>query len=123
MKPMLLAIALLLGGWLLFDGSHALMTGDYVTPHSGPSAGHLGLWSQAVSAAGFAPRGTFIKLVHVALGLGWLGALVAFPFRPLFGRRALLAISLATLWYLPVGTALALAELGLLFLLRRRILK
>ncbi len=29
-------LAFVEGGWLAFDGGHALVTGDYVTPSSGP---------------------------------------------------------------------------------------
>lgn len=116
MKWMLLAIALLMGGWLIFDGMRALTVGDYVTPRSGPNAGQLGLWSRVVSAAGLAPRGAFIKLAHVTLGLAWLGASIAFYLRPASGWSALLVTSLCTLWYLPLGTVLSLVALGLLCL-------
>ena len=37
--------ALTEAGWLAFDGGHALVTGDYVTPNEGPYAGQLGPWS------------------------------------------------------------------------------
>lgn len=110
-----LAVALLLGGWLAFDGSRALTAGDYVTPRSGPSAGQLGPWSQIVSALGLDPRGTAVKCLHVVLGVLWLGAAVCFYFRPAFGWTALLITSVGTLWYLPLGTVLSLAEIILLF--------
>jgi len=32
-------------GWMLFDGSRALIVGDYVTAKSGPYAGQLGPWT------------------------------------------------------------------------------
>lgn len=119
MKGILVSIALFMGAWLLFDGARALIVGDYVTPRSGPSAGQLGAWSRLVAAAGFSPRSTVIKLMHLLLGLGWLGAVRCWLLRPALGWWALFSVSFATLWYLPVGTVLALAELGLLFMLRR----
>src|SRR5438270_889496 len=100
-----LAIAVLIGGWLMFDGSRALIVGDYITPRSGASAGQLGPWS------------------HVVLGLLWLGAAVCFQRSPSSGWVALLITSICTLWYLPIGTVLSVAELALLLLPSIRCLK
>ena len=37
-----LLLAFTEGGWLAFDGGHALVVGDYVTPRTGRFAGQLG---------------------------------------------------------------------------------
>ena len=111
-----LAIAVLIGGWLIFDGSRALIVGDYVTPRSGSSAGQPGPWSHVISALGFEPRSTAIKCLHVVLGLLWLGAAFCFQRSPSSGWVALLITSVCSLWYLPVGTVLSVAEIALLFL-------
>jgi hypothetical protein len=113
-KLLLVAVALLIGGWLVFDGSHALITGDYLTPRSGPRAGQLGPWARLVSAAGLNPRGRLMKIEHVLLGIGWLAALVCFLIRPAIGWWCLLASAAGTLWYLPIGTMLSLVELAIL---------
>jgi hypothetical protein len=42
--------------WMLFDGTRALILGDYVTPKSGEYAGRLGPWSILVKAIGIEPR-------------------------------------------------------------------
>ena len=118
MKSIISIIALLIGGWLLFDGCHALTTGDYVTPKSGPAAGQLGPWSRVVRAAGFEPRSNAVKLVHVGLGAFWLLALAGFHWRPSLGWWALFGAAFGTVWYLPVGTALSVVELFLLYFLR-----
>ena len=65
-------LALVEGGWLAFDGEHALVTGDYITPDSGQYAGQLGPWSKLVSAVGIEPRSTLMQLIHVALGTTWV---------------------------------------------------
>jgi hypothetical protein len=109
-------IALLIGGWLVFDGIRAFTTGDYLTARTGSRAGQLGPWSQLVVKAGLDPRSPFIKALHVALGLAWLIGLVLFLARPTFGWWLLLCCSVSTLWYLPLGTVLSLFELGLLLL-------
>ena len=111
---LVLALALVQGGWLTFDGARALWLGDYVTPASGAHAGQLGPWSHVVSALGFAPRGTFIKILHVVLGMAWLAAATLCVVRPAAGNWPLACCAVATLWYLPFGTILSLLVLALL---------
>ncbi len=114
----IVVFALLLGGWLCVDGVRALFFGDYLTPTSGPYAGQLGPWSHLVSAVGLSPRGTPIKCLHVALGAGWLIAALRLGRRQ--GRRLTLWCSVATLWYLPVGTAVSIFTLVCLLMSRNR---
>ncbi len=114
LKWIVLGLALIQGGWLVFDGGRALVVGDYVTPASGPRAGQLGPWSRIVSALGFNPRSTFIKCLHLILGIAWLISLLLFAFRPSTGWWALLGCALASLWYLPVGTLLSIVIIALL---------
>ncbi|MEO6569716.1 MAG: hypothetical protein ABIO94_13200 [Opitutaceae bacterium] len=109
-------IALLMGGWLTFDGTRAFITGDYVTPKSGPHAGQLGPWSAVFSTIGIDPRSTPAKAIHVIVGACWLAALGLFFMKSPIGWYALAASSVLSLWYLPIGTALGVVELILLFL-------
>jgi hypothetical protein len=115
LKWIVLALALIQGGWLVFDGSRALIVGDYVTPSTGPHAGQLGPWSRIVSAIGLEPRSTFIKCVHLFLGIAWLIGLILFLVRPTAGWWVLLVCGVATLWYLPIGTVASLIVLAMLF--------
>lgn len=46
-------------GWMLFDGSRALVVGDYVTPSTGEYARQLGPWATLVEAVGLDPCSTF----------------------------------------------------------------
>ena len=109
-------IALLVGGWLTFDGTRALVAGNYTTAKAGPHAGQLGPWSKVISAMGIDPRSGLIKCLHVGLGVVWLLSLIAFVLTPSLGWWGLLLCSIFTLWYLPVGTALSVIELCLLLL-------
>ena len=115
LRWIILALALLQGAWFIFDGTRALRVGDYVTPTSSRRAGQLGPWSRVVSAAGLDPRGTFIKCLHLGLGIAWLVALVAFAFRPEPGWWGVLVCAVASLWYLPVGTLSGLIVIALLW--------
>jgi hypothetical protein len=114
LKWIILALALVQGGWFTFDGGRALIVGDYTTPSSGPRAGQLGPWSRIVSAIGFEPRSTFIKCLHLFLGIGWLAALIVFVIRPATGWWFILGCAMASLWYLPMGTLLSIVVITLL---------
>ena len=114
LKWVVVALALFQGGWLAFDGGRALITGDYVTPASGPRAGQLGPWARIVSAVGFEPRSTLIKCLHLSLGIAWLVGIFVFVVRPASGWWVVLCCGLATLWYLPVGTVVSIVVMGLL---------
>lgn len=114
LKWIVLALALFQGGWFIIDGSRALITGDYLTAPSGPRAGQLGPWSRLVSAVGIEPRSTFIKCVHLLLGIAWLTALATLASRAAVGWWLALACGVATLWYLPLGTVTSIIVIALL---------
>lgn len=115
-----LLLALLEAGWLAFDGSRALIVGDYVTPRSGPHAGQLGLWSKLVAAAGIEPRSRLMKGIHVGLGIAWLAVAVAYAVGESWAWSGMLVCAVLGLWYLPVGTVLSLAQIVLLLMIHRR---
>jgi len=107
-------LALVEGGWLVFDGAHGLLTGDYVTPSSGARAGQLGPWSELFLALGIDPRSTLVMSIHVGLGGTWLLALAAFVKRVPGSRLGLIVCAVLGLWYLPWGTLLSAIQLVLL---------
>lgn len=98
-------LAFLVGGWMAFDGAHAWVTGDYVTPRSGSHAGQLGPWSLPLRGIGVEPRSALVKTVFLLQGAFGLAAGAAI----LRGSRAAaVAFGIASLWYLPFGTACGL---------------
>ena len=108
-------VALLIGGWLVYDGMRAFQKGDYTTPSSGTHAGQLGPWAKLVAFVGIDPRGAPMKTVHVLLGVSWLVSALLFVVKTPLGWIALVVNSVCSLWYLPIGTLLAVVELALLF--------
>ena len=112
----IVALALLQGGWLAFDGMHAFVTGDYVTPSTGQYAGELGPWSKLWSAVGIEPRSNLVKSVHVALGVVWLVVLVCFALRLPWAWTGMLLCAIFGGWYLPFGTLLSIVQIVLLLL-------
>ncbi len=114
MKYLICSLALAIGGWLLFDGSRALVTGNYTVPHSGPYAGSLGPWSLLVKAVGVDPVGTTIKVFHVVLGVSWVTGGLLLPRNVSAVWWPLMITALLTLWYLPFGTIAGAAVASLL---------
>jgi hypothetical protein len=106
-------------GWMLFDGTRALILGDYVTPKSGVYSGQLGPWSNLVRAIGIEPRSTFMKSIFVAYGLIALAGVVCFVARTSWSNTFLVIVCILGLWYLPIGTVANLIALILLLLGRR----
>ena len=104
---------------MLFDGSRALITGDYVTPKSGEYAGQLGPWSNLVEAVGIEPRSTLMKLIFVGYGLSALIVVVCFALGVTWARAALMVVCILGLWFLPIGTITNLLSLILLWIGRR----
>ena len=51
-------------GWMVFDGTRALILGDYVTPQTGDFAGRLGPWSNLVQAVGIEPSINVSKIAN-----------------------------------------------------------
>jgi hypothetical protein len=112
-------LGLVEGSWMTFDGTRALMVGDYVTPSSGAHAGELGPWNHLVKAVGIPPRSTVMKLIFVAYGLAWLIISIAFAFHEPWAWRAMVIAAFATLWYLPVGTVFGVLQIMALIWVRR----
>ena len=112
-------LMILTSGWMLFDGSRALILGDYVTPASGEYAGQLGPWATIVESVGIDPRSTTMKLTFVLYGLAGLATAIGFIRNHSWGRKAVFAVTILGLWYLPVGTVTNLIALLLLFIIKR----
>lgn len=111
----IIALAVIVAGWFTFDASFALVTGDYVMPATGPYAGQLGPWATMMAATGIDPRSTFIKLVFLLYGVGWLVVISAFAARRRWAWAGMVVAAVCSLWYLPFGTLLGLIQISLLF--------
>jgi len=101
--------AWLLGWWLLYDGLHQRLWGDFTRLN-----GQLGPWADLVQAVGLDPQR--FALVFIALGGGLLGASFGVLFRRPWGYYSALALSALALLYWGFGTPVALACLLLLAL-------
>lgn len=102
------ALVLLNAGWMLYDGSRALLRGDYVTPRSGPRAGQLGPWAAVLQAVGIQPRSTPVKWTFVLLGGVYLLMGGLYLAGVSWAKAGLIAVAALGLWYLPFGTLLSI---------------
>lgn len=108
------SLVLMVGGWMLFDGLHALVTGDFVTPKSGTHTGQLGPWASLVSGVGFDPRSMLIKFGFVVYALSYLAAGTAFIARVPGAWWVVIILAVLGLWYLPFGAVANLAVVAFL---------
>lgn len=102
-----------LGGWMIFDGVRAMIVGDYFTPRSGRYAGSLGPWAGLVLRHGIDPRSTVMKALFVGFGVAWLLVAAGLAFGTAGILQIAIVLALATLWYVPIGSATALLVLVL----------
>lgn len=119
LKWAIVSICLFLGSWLVFDGARALVTGQYVTPKSGPHAGQLGPWSRVLGSVGVNPHGNGAKLLHIVCGGLLCVAGVAFGAGASWACWGVIVGAVAALWYLPFGTVLNVVLIVLVLLSRR----
>ena len=118
LRWLVIIAAMIEAGYMVIDGNHALTTGDYITPTSGPHAGELGPWASVVSLAGIQPRSAAMKEAFVTLGCAWLVAAFAFALRVPRSSIAMIVFAFGTLWYVPIGTCLSIVQLVALGSLR-----
>lgn len=117
---LIVGLVLPTAAWMAFDGAHALLTGDFVTPRSGEYAGQLGPWASLLRSIGLEPRSTGVKLSFLLFGLTYLAALGAFLVRPRRAWVGLVVCAAGALLFVPVGTFTSLIVLVLLASLRPR---
>jgi hypothetical protein len=117
LRWIIILLALQEAGWMTLDGSRALIVGDYVTPARGRHAGQLGPWSKVATAVGIQPRSTLMKTIFVVYGVVWLLVTTCFMFKFSWAWYGMLTLAVGSLWYLPVGTAFSVIQIGLLLIL------
>lgn len=114
LRWVIVALAVLGAGYMVVDGTRALVRGDYFTPTSGEHAGELGPWARIVRAVGVEPRSTGMKAFFVFYGAAWLAVTAAFALGAGWSWVAMLALAIGSLWYLIPGTLLSAVIIALL---------
>ncbi len=108
-KIFLFVIAVLNGGWMIFDGIHVLRKGKYFGPDiPGP-------WSKIIKSIGIDPFK--LGVPFVILGFLWIVSFTLLLLGFNFAWYTSLIITICTLWYIKIGTVLSvIAILLLLFI-------
>jgi hypothetical protein len=115
MRWVIAVLVFINAGWMLFDGTRALIVGDYVTPKSGEYAGQLGPWAKVVQAVGIHPRSTLMKFIFVLYGLSFLIVMIALLLKVSWAWWGMIIIAVLGLWYLHFGTLINILIIILLF--------
>lgn len=89
-------LALLTGGWMIFDGVHVMVYGKYFGPAK------PGPWSLLFSGVGIDPFR--LGPLFVMFGILWLGFLAAMLYGKKWGWYGAVIMAICSLWYLPLGT-------------------
>jgi hypothetical protein len=110
LKLAMAVVALIAGGWMIFDGIHVLVRGKYFGPD------RPGPWSVPFARLGVNPFS--LGPLFIGIGVLWLAFAVAALAGLRWGRGGGAAIAIASLWYFPLGTILSLMYLALLFATR-----
>jgi len=107
-KIVIVLLAFLNGGWMIFDGVHVIKKGKYFGPDL------PGAWSKIVSSVGLDP----FKLgpLFILIGFSWVVSAIALLLSLPLAWAALIVCSIITLWYIKVGTVISLLVLALLSL-------
>ena len=109
-KVVIILLAALNGGWMIFDGCHVIKKGKYFGPAT------PGAWSKIIEGIGINPFS--IGPFFIALGLLWFISSIAVVTEMPWGWLALLSTSIATLWYIKVGTVISIITLVLLVIFK-----
>jgi hypothetical protein len=100
-------IALLAGGWMIFDGVHVMLRGKYFGPAK------PGPWSVPFLKLGIDPFR--LGPMFILFGVIWLVFLVAMLAGQTWGWYGAMIVAVASLWYLPLGTVLSIVYMALLW--------
>ena len=107
-------LVLIVASYMIFDGSRAMVVGDYLTLSTGAYAGQLGPWASVVKVVGIEPRSTLMKLTLITYGISAIVMGIFFIRRLRWARTGLLAMAFLGLWYIPFGTIINLVLILLL---------
>jgi hypothetical protein len=91
-------LAAVQGAYMIADGAHRLTSGADFGRGLGP-------WAWLVAHARIDPLSPVMAQAFVIFGVAWLAAAAALAFGR--GWYAVATLAVATLWYLPIGTAIS----------------
>jgi hypothetical protein len=118
LKWIIVVLALVNSGYMAFDGTKAMITGDYIRPKSGEYAGQLGPWTKLVEKIGIDPMSTLMKSIFILFGVAGLIISVCFMLNATWAWKAMMIYNVCSVWNLFFGTGSSILQIILLVILR-----
>lgn len=118
LKWLIIIFAVFNSGYMLYDGTRALITGDYIRPKTGEYAGQLGPWNVLAKKIGIDPVSAPMKLIFVLFGVAGLVIAISFALGAPWSWKALLIYNICSAWNLFFGTASSVLQIILLVILK-----
>lgn len=115
-KWIIIFLAVLNFGFMIFDGTRAIITGDYIRPKTGEYAGKLGPWSKVAGKIGINPEGNTMKSIFIVWGMVGMYFTVAFVADKPWAWKGMLIFNICSLWYAFMGTMSSSIQVVLLIL-------
>lgn len=115
-KWIIIILAVLNFGYMIFDGTRAMLTGDYIRPSSGQHAGQLGPWTKVVEKIGIDPESNTMKSIFVIWGMIGMQCAVGYAAGKSWGWKGLMIFNICSLWYAFIGTMSSVIQIVLLIL-------
>jgi hypothetical protein len=115
-KWIIIILAVLNFGFMIFDGTRAMLTGDYIRPESGQHANQLGPWTKVVEKIGLDPESNTMKSLFVICGMAGMYFTVAFAVGKPWAWKGMLIFNICSLWYAMIGTVSSAMQVVLLIL-------
>jgi hypothetical protein len=104
--------------YMTYDGTRALVKGDYIRPETGEYAGQLGPWSKLVEKIGIDPMSVAIKVIFILFGLAGLIITTSFMMNVSWAWKAMIIYNVCCVWNLFFGTASSILQIILLMVMR-----
>ncbi len=102
-RQILAFISLLMGVWMIFNSSYALLNGRYF------GSSELGLWADLLDIVGIDPFS--FAPGFLALGILWLVSCFMVIFLAKWWRQFVSTTAVLSVWYIPFGTFLSLVAI------------
>ena len=113
MKILIIILSLIIGGFMLIDGIYVMIKGKYIgPPKPGPWAELFYKFDVNVFKLG---------PLFIIYGIVWIAFLIGVLTNQSWAFTLGIIVSIASLWYLPVGTLLSIAVLLILLLARQKV--
>lgn len=118
LKWLVVVLAFINTGYMTFDGTKAIITGDYIRPKTGEYAGQLGPWSKLAEKIGINPMSTLMKSIFILYGIVGLILTICLALDITWAWKAMMIYNICSIWNLFFGTASCILQIILLIIIR-----